>query len=706
MRLHAVHMLYLLWVVVLLAGLYVYAARRRAVAIRRFADASLLGRLNLTVSGSARAWKAVGTLTALGLIVLALARPAWNPEPKTVHRQGRDVVFLVDVSKSMFADDLLPNRLERAKLAIGDCLEVLEGDRVGLVVFAGTAVVKCPLTLDYGFFRMMLSSLSPGEVSRGGTLIGDALRRSLEDVFDDKDSKYRDVVLITDGEDHDSFPVEAAQEAGRRGVRLIAIGLGDETQGRRVPVVDERGRQTFLTYEGQEVWTKLDATTLREMASVTPDGQYLNVATGAFDLGQIYLDLIASAKRRELEDQTVTLYEEKFQVFLGIAILLLCIETVVSERKRNGRMALPVALACFALAGFPTNAHAASARALITEGNRSYIEGDYETARQAYEKAAEAVPESPLPDFNRGAALYQLGDYENARAAFQDAVLNGQASSRETALDAKGEYNLGNCAFREAEQKLDIDPQAALELLGQSVEHYRNALSTQPGFENAAYNTEVARRAIQRIIEQQQQQEQNRQEMQDKLDDLMEQQQEDLDQNRQEQPRTQEESEELADQQQDTRENAESLSDEMDQNQPKPPGTDQAKEHVDRAAEKQRTAEEHLRKQEPEKAESDQAEALDELQKAKDALDSRQEEQERQKQGDPGEQNPSQAPEQGEPSEEEQQPQPQEGQEGEEDEDVPPPNETAQGILDQEQVNKTQRQVVQPGGYRPVDKDW
>lgn len=703
MRLYAVHMLYLLWGLVVLAGIYVYAARRRAVAIRRFADASLLERLNVTVSASVRVWKVIGTLAVLALIVLALSRPAWNPKPKTVHRQGRDVVFLVDVSKSMLADDLVPNRLERAKLAMGDCLEVLEGDRVGLVAFAGTAVVKCPLTLDYGFFRMMLSSLSPGEVSRGGTLIGDALRRALEDVFDDKDSKYRDVVLITDGEDHDSFPVEAAQEAGRRGVRLIAIGLGDETQGRRVPVVDESGRAAFLTYQGQEVWTKLDAATLREMASMTPDGQYLNVATGTFDLGQIYLDLIASARKRELEARTVTLYEEKFQVFLGVAILLLCIETMVSERKRNGKTMLPFFVVWLVLVAFPTNGYAASAKALVAEGNQNYTAEDYQGALDAYEKAAEAAPESPLPDYNRGAALYQLGEYENAKAAFQDAVLNSHASDRETELDAIGEYNLGNCAFREAEQHLAVDPQAALGLLEQSVEHYRNALTAQPEFESAAYNTEVARRAIQRILEQQQQQEQDRQEMQDKLDDLMEQQQEDLEQNRAQQPRTQEESEELADQQQETRENAESLSSEMDQKQPKPPETDQAKEHVDRAAEKQRSAEEHLRNQEPEKAESDQVEALDELKEAKDALDNQQEQQGQQKQGDPGDQEP----EQGEaPEDQQQQAQPQDGQEGEEDANVPPPNETAENILDQEQVNKAYREVVQPGGYRPVDKDW
>ena len=334
LRLHDVDMLYLLWLTPLLIGLYYYASRRRRQALRGFAQPTLLEQISRKVNLAARRWKAALVVAGFAVLVIGLARPAWNPIPQEVVRRGRDVVFLLDVSRSMLAEDLAPNRLERAKLAILDAIDRLEGDRVSLVAFAGSASVKCPLTLDYGFFRMALEDISPTSVARGGTMIGDSLRKVLQEVFDEQQSQYRDIVLITDGEDHESFPVEAAEAAGGRGIRLIAIGLGDENVGRRIPVSNSNGEIGFLKYKGEEVWSRLDANSLRQMAAATPGGRYLNVATGAIDFGDVYLQLIASAQRRDLESQMIERYEEKFQIFLGLAFMLLCVEIAISERKR------------------------------------------------------------------------------------------------------------------------------------------------------------------------------------------------------------------------------------------------------------------------------------------------------------------------------------------------------------------------------------
>lgn len=334
-RFHAVEMLLLLWGSVLIAVLFVYAGWRRRQALARFAQAGLLPVINTSVSSARRRWKAVLMVAAFICIVTASARPAWNPVPRRIERKGRDVVFVLDVSRSMLAEDLAPNRIERAKLAIRDCIEKIRGDRAGLVVFAGSAVVKCPLTLDYGFFRFMLEDVSTDSVSRGGTMIGDAVRKCMDDVFDDRHKEYKDIILITDGEDHDSFPVEAASEAGERGIRIIAIGIGDEGRGRRIPVTDEKGRRTFLTHNGQEIWSKLDADTLRKMVNSTPGGRYLNVATGTIDLGQVYTDIIANEEKKALESRTVKRYEEKFQIFIAAAFVLLCAEMAVRERKRR-----------------------------------------------------------------------------------------------------------------------------------------------------------------------------------------------------------------------------------------------------------------------------------------------------------------------------------------------------------------------------------
>jgi Ca-activated chloride channel homolog len=328
-------LLQLLWFLPVLLGVAAFRFHKKDRALRKFAEAALLERINLSVS-RARQWcKTLLVITASLLIVISLARPAWNPRPEKVESKGRDIVFVLDVSRSMMAEDLKPNRLERAKLAIRDLLDKLDGDRVALVAFAGTSIVKCPLTQDYGFFRLMLDDTGPESISRGGTLIGDALRKTADEVYSDRLKRYKDIILITDGEDHDSFPVEAAKEIGERGIRLIAIGLGDEGEGQRVPVVSEKGERSFLRHGGQEVWSRLDADALRKMVDSTPGGRYLNVATGTFDLGAIYRDLVADAEKRYLESLKINRYEEKFQIFLGAAILLLLAEMVVSERRKG-----------------------------------------------------------------------------------------------------------------------------------------------------------------------------------------------------------------------------------------------------------------------------------------------------------------------------------------------------------------------------------
>jgi Ca-activated chloride channel family protein len=289
--------------------------------------------------GRQGSWRGVLLFLGAAMVVIALARPAWNRSSQEVTRRGRDVVFIIDVSRSMLADDLRPNRLERAKLAVQDAASRMEGDRVALVAFAGTASVKCPLTIDYGFFRMALDELTPDSVPRGGSLIGDAIRKALDEVFDENPSQYRDIILITDGEDQDSNPVEAAQLAGQRGVRLIAIGLGDENTGRRIPIRTDAGRETFLSYQGEEVWSKLDAATLKQMAAATPGGRYLNVATGAIDLGDIYAKLIESADQRTFETEIVDSYEERFQIFLALAFALLCFDAAMVNRRAAGGQA-------------------------------------------------------------------------------------------------------------------------------------------------------------------------------------------------------------------------------------------------------------------------------------------------------------------------------------------------------------------------------
>jgi len=328
--------LWLLFIVpVILVPAYIWCFWRKARALKVLANSDMLKRINVSVSLKKQIFKAFLLVAACVSIVIALTRPRWNPQPEKIKHRGRDICILLDTSRSMLAEDIKPSRLERAKIAIRDLLEKLQGDRIAIITFAGNATVKCPLTQDYAFVRMVLADISTESTSRGGTMIGDAIRKATEDVFDRQSRKYKDVILITDGEDHDSFPIQAAEKAAKEGIRIIAIGLGDENQGSRIPITGPNGEKTFLKYKGQEVWSKLDADTLRKIVYATDGGKYLSVEPGTtLDLGDIYEGLIASAQKRELESTTMTRYDERFQIFLALGLGLIVWEMLTSERRK------------------------------------------------------------------------------------------------------------------------------------------------------------------------------------------------------------------------------------------------------------------------------------------------------------------------------------------------------------------------------------
>jgi Ca-activated chloride channel homolog len=328
--------LWLLFAVpVLLIPAYMWCFWQKSKALKLLANSEMLKKINTTVSLKKQIFKACLLVAAFIFIVIALTQPKWNPKAQQIQRQGRDVCILLDTSRSMLAEDIKPSRLERSKIAIRDLLETLQGDRIAIVTFAGNATVKCPLTQDYAFVRMVLADISTESTTRGGTMIGDAIRKATEDVFDKQSREFKDIILITDGEDHDSFPVQAAEKAAETGIRIIAIGLGDENEGSRIPITGANGQMSFLKYQGKEVWSKLDADTLRKVVYATEGGKYLSVLPGTtLDLGQIYEGLIASAQKRELESTTIIQYDEKFQIFLALGLALIVWELLASERKK------------------------------------------------------------------------------------------------------------------------------------------------------------------------------------------------------------------------------------------------------------------------------------------------------------------------------------------------------------------------------------
>ena len=329
-------LLWLFAVPLVLIPAYLWCFWRKARTLRILASNKMLKKINITVNLKKQIFKAFLLIIAFVSIIIALTEPKWNPQPQQIKRKGRDIAILLDTSRSMLAEDIKPSRLERSKIAISDLLETVGGDRIAIVTFAGNSTVKCPLTQDYAFVRLVLADISTESTSRGGTMIGDAIRKATEDVFDKQSREYKDIILITDGEDHDSFPVEAAEKAETEGLRIIAIGLGNENEGSRIPITDPDGKTTFLKYKGQEVWSKLDGDTLRKIVYITDGGKYLAVEPGTtLDLGKIYEQLIASAEKRELESVTMMKYDEKFQIFLAFGLALIICEALISERKKT-----------------------------------------------------------------------------------------------------------------------------------------------------------------------------------------------------------------------------------------------------------------------------------------------------------------------------------------------------------------------------------
>jgi len=328
----------LFFVPVILIPAYLWCFREKARALKMLAGTEMLKKINTSVSFKRQILKAFLLIAAFVSIVIALTEPKWNPQAEKIKQQGRDVCILLDTSRSMLAEDIKPSRLERSKIAVRDLLEKLQGDRVAIVTFAGNSTIKCPLTQDYAFVRMVLADISTESTSRGGTMIGDAIRKATDEVFDKQSREFKDIILITDGEEHvgdESFAEQAAAKAAEDGIRIIAIGLGDDQQGSRIPITGPNGEKTFLKYNGEEVWSRLDSDLLMKIVYATDGGKYLSVNPGTtMDLGKIYTDVIASAQKRELESATMIRYDERFQIFLALGLILLIFETLTSECKK------------------------------------------------------------------------------------------------------------------------------------------------------------------------------------------------------------------------------------------------------------------------------------------------------------------------------------------------------------------------------------
>lgn len=332
MRFVNVEVLLLLVLLLPLTTFFVLIFRKKRVLRERFAQNEMFARLSRGFSLRRQKVKAFLQVMAYAFLTLSLADPQWGAKIVEVRWQGVDVFLALDVSLSMLAKDFKPNRLTFAKEKLKSLADKLQGNRIGVIAFAGEAKVFCPLTVDTIAVKMYLDELGPATLPTSGTAIGEAIEHSLKN-FPTGEKKSRVLVLLTDGEDHHSHPQEAAKKAKEQGVRIYAIGIGSP-QGEPIPLQDSSGKVTGYKKDrsGNLVLSKLDEKTLREITSITGGG-YFCASYGGVEMERILSD-ISSMEKKEMESQIHGRLESRFQYPLTIAFLLLAVELLISERRR------------------------------------------------------------------------------------------------------------------------------------------------------------------------------------------------------------------------------------------------------------------------------------------------------------------------------------------------------------------------------------
>ena len=310
---------------------FIYVKRAKAGIAAKLAVSSSFARLTAGLNPRKQVFKTILIVSALFFFILAASGPEIGGKLVEVKRSGIDLIIAVDCSASMDTQDVKPSRMAKAKDSLSTIINKVQGDRVGIVAFAGIAFVQCPLTLDYSAAKMLLGSIDTGTIPKPGTALGDAIRTGIKS-FPEKERKHKAMILLTDGEDHESDPLGAAKEARKEGVRIYTVGIGNP-EGEPIPLLDEKGK--FSGYRkdksGQTVMSKLDEMLLQKIALET-GGRYFRATGSDVELDRIYED-IAGMEKKELKSTTYIKYENRYQYFAFLALLLLLFELLLSERR-------------------------------------------------------------------------------------------------------------------------------------------------------------------------------------------------------------------------------------------------------------------------------------------------------------------------------------------------------------------------------------
>ena len=565
MRFGAPEFIKWLLLIIPLIVLFIWMHRQRAVRLARLISSNVWETVIPGHSRKSGRRRIVLRLLALLCIGLALTRPQWGSHWEEVKQRGLDIIVVLDTSKSMLAEDIKPNRLKQAQWAVRDFVKQLKGDRIGLIAFAGSSFLQCPVTIDYAAFTMMLDDIYAGIIPRGGTAIEQALKTAA-DSFDTKSEADRVIILITDGEDHEGDPMRMAEQLRKDKIKLFCIGVGT-LEGELVPSTEGYVKNQ----QGQVVKSSLNEGLLEKLASET-GGFYVRSAPGDFGLDRIYKLGISGLQRNEQETRLAKVYEERFGWFAAAALLFLLTEGLFR----------PAAILVFLML---ISAPQADAADWVT----AYKKGDYTNAFQALEKTAEKFPD--VGNYNRGNVLYRENDFQGSEKAYSSAA----AQTANEQLKQKALYNRGTALLAGTTQQKDpAQVDAKITAATQATGFFEQALSLKPDDLAAKQNLERAIKLKEQLEQQKKEQEKQQDKNQQKKDqqkkddqkNQQDQQQQQGDQNKQKDEKKQQQDQQKQDEQKQDQKKQSDQSKPSDQNkeQPQPSRPQQAGEMSEQEA--------------------------------------------------------------------------------------------------------------------------
>ena len=511
--LHFQHIQYLwaLGAVPFMVGLYYFVIKGKENTIKKIGDPALVNQLIKDYSAKKFSIKFLLILLAFTVGIIALANPRKPQGSAMVNRSGIDVMIALDVSKSMLANDIQPSRLERAKQLITKLIDKLPNDRIGIVVFAGRAYLQMPLTSDHSAAKMYLSSATTDVVPTQGTVIGDALKMCFA-AFNTQEKKYKAIVLLSDGEDHDEKALKVTQELADEGVMINTIGIGSP-QGSTI--IDPVTNETKKDAAGNAVITKINEEELKNIA-VKGSGLYqlFNNTDEVVDNMKSQLQGIG---QRSITENSLVNYKNYFPWLLAAMLVMLLVEFFMSEIKSVGKIAKkivtkqPVILILLFL--IPYGSIAQNANTLIKNGNDAYNKKEFDAAVENYKKVTEKDPENEKALYNLGNAFYKKGASEEALPFYDAAIKNSKLNN-----DKAGAWYNKGVVFQNTKKLPDC------------INAYKNALRLNPKDEDARFNLQKA------LIQQQQKEKQDNKDKKKPKDDKKQKDKEDKEKNEQPKP--------------------------------------------------------------------------------------------------------------------------------------------------------------------------